>query len=321
MRWDDHGSKTFVPGIPTFIPQGISREELDALLIRVRIDEIGYKLQNNQVDLEFYRERGPIPAPIYDTNGNRVNNKDARARVKLMNERHILIGKAMEINPGMHPPNDSSGNWSKKTKKIYIPAQEFPDYNFIGLIIGPRGLNQKELENETGAKIAIRGKGSAKNGGVGTYEGDDDELHVLITGDTDTSIRRASRRIKKILTPVDDKFNVLKYKQLQKLAEINGTSKGNFEPLSRTWESADVFCKRCGEISHPTADCPMKNAPVDIHYIDHEYESFMSEIGVSSVPNPNDEKDYEKFMSEIRTVASNQRYQGWTGGYPPNSSN
>jgi len=179
------------------------------------------------------------------------------------------------------------------------------------------------MENETGAKIAIRGKGSAKDGKVGTYgEGDDDELHVLITGDTDQSIRRAGRKIKKLLTPIDEGSNEHKRLQLKKLAEINGTLRDSaFEPLSRTWDSADVYCKHCGEISHPTSDCPMKNAPIDRHYVDTEYESFMAEIGVSSIPNPEDEKDYEKFMQEIGTVKGQQQYQGWTGytpaGYAP----
>lgn len=40
--------------------------------------------------------------------------------------------------------------------------QEYPDYNFIGLIIGPRGMTQKQMERDTGAKIAIRGRGSVK---------------------------------------------------------------------------------------------------------------------------------------------------------------
>ncbi len=50
----------------------------------------------------------------------------------------------------------------KKTRKLYIPIKKYPEYNFIGLIIGPRGITQKNMERETGAKIAIRGRGSVK---------------------------------------------------------------------------------------------------------------------------------------------------------------
>lgn len=288
-------------------------------MLRVRIDEIGYKLQNNQVDLEYFVERGPTPDPIYDTNGNRVNTRDFRAKVKLMNERHILIEKALEINPGMQPPTDFQGMANTKTKKIYIPNKEFPDYNFIGLIIGPRGITQKEMENETGAKIAIRGKGSAKDGKVGNYgEGDNDELHVLITGDTDQAIRRASRKIKRLLTPIDEGQNEHKRKQLKKLAEINGTLRDNvFEPLSRNWSSADVYCKHCGEISHPSQDCPMKNMPIDKNLVDSEFDSFMQEIGLPSHTYTGDEeKDMNKFMEEIQNVGQ-YPYYGQSGYAPP----
>lgn len=46
----------------------------------------------------------------------------------------------------------------KYWKKVYIPQDSFPTYNFIGLIIGPRGNTQKRMQKETNTKIAIRGK-------------------------------------------------------------------------------------------------------------------------------------------------------------------
>ena len=36
----------------------------------------------------------------------------------------------------------------------YSPFQ-YPDYNFIGLIIGPRGKTHREMESETGAKVKL----------------------------------------------------------------------------------------------------------------------------------------------------------------------
>lgn len=62
----------------------------------------------------------------------------------------------------MQPPADYKPMQLKKTRKMYIPIKKFPEYNFIGLIIGPRGITQKNMEKETGAKIAIRGRGSVK---------------------------------------------------------------------------------------------------------------------------------------------------------------
>jgi rRNA processing protein Krr1/Pno1 len=36
-------------------------------------------------------------------------------------------------------------------------------FNFVGRILGPRGLTTKQLESETGCKIMVRGKGSMRD--------------------------------------------------------------------------------------------------------------------------------------------------------------
>jgi len=39
----------------------------------------------------------------------------------------------------------------------------FFQFNFVGRILGPRGLTAKQLEAETGCKIMVRGKGSMRD--------------------------------------------------------------------------------------------------------------------------------------------------------------
>lgn len=71
---------------------------------------------------------------------------------------------------------------------------EHPSYNFIGLIIGPRGNTQKRMQLETNTKIAIRGRGSVKEGATRDpkYDyGEDEELHVLITGEKQEDVSHA----------------------------------------------------------------------------------------------------------------------------------
>jgi hypothetical protein len=77
---------------------------------------------------------------------------------------------------------------SKIKKKIYLP--KIAGINYIGLLIGPRGLYQKRLEEESGCKILIRGKGSQKEGSAPQPD-DEDEQHVLVIGDSSESVRRA----------------------------------------------------------------------------------------------------------------------------------
>nr|XP_018672062.1 protein quaking-B isoform X2 [Ciona intestinalis] len=120
------------------------------------------------------------------------------------------------------------------TEKVYVPVKDHPEYNFVGRLLGPRGLTAKQLEQETKCKIMVRGKGSMRdkkkedlNRGKPNWEHLNDELHVLITvEDTDNRARvkmqRAMEEIQKLLIPTEGE-DELKKKQLMELAIINGT--------------------------------------------------------------------------------------------------
>ncbi|XP_076818954.1 protein quaking-A-like isoform X2 [Clavelina lepadiformis] len=120
------------------------------------------------------------------------------------------------------------------TEKVYVPVKDHPEYNFVGRLLGPRGLTAKQLEQETKCKIMVRGKGSMRdkkkedmNRGKPNWEHLNDELHVLITvEDTENrarvKIQRAIEEIQKLLVPTDGE-DELKKKQLMELAIINGT--------------------------------------------------------------------------------------------------
>lgn len=92
------------------------------------------------------------------------------------------------------------------TEKHYIPQNDFPDINFIGLLIGPRGNTLKKMESETGTKISIRGKGSVKEGKNSNQAGDDEDLHAIIQGDTEDRVRACIAMINKIIETVPDLF-------------------------------------------------------------------------------------------------------------------
>ncbi|KAJ1384596.1 Splicing factor 1, helix-hairpin domain [Sesbania bispinosa] len=127
--------------------------------------------------------RSPSPEPIYDNMGIRINTREYRARRQSFK------------------------------KKLYIPMKEYPGYNFIGLIIGPRGNTQKRMEKETGAKIVIRGKGSVKEGRLQQKRdlkpdpSENEDLHVLVEAETQESLDAAAGMVEKLLQPVDEVLN------------------------------------------------------------------------------------------------------------------
>lgn len=51
-----------------------------------------------------------------------------------------IITELIKRNPSYKPPPDYRPE--KKSRKLRIPVDEYPGYNFIGLIIGPRGNTQ-----------------------------------------------------------------------------------------------------------------------------------------------------------------------------------
>jgi len=108
------------------------------------------------------RSRSPSPEPIYDANGVRQNTREVLDKEKYHTRRMELVEQLVECCPGFVPPPDYRP--AKKSRKIFIPVAKHPGYNFFGLIIGPRGNTQKRMQAETNTKIAIRGKGSVKEG-------------------------------------------------------------------------------------------------------------------------------------------------------------
>lgn len=58
---------------------------------------------------------------------------------------------------------EPEGEFVSMQEKIYVPIGEHPEYNFVGRLLGPRGMTAKQLEQETGCKIMIRGKGSMRD--------------------------------------------------------------------------------------------------------------------------------------------------------------
>lgn len=305
--------------VPKYLPTGLTIEQQEALAIRIRIEELTRKIAIGDVDMEYYKEREASPEPIYDNHGKRLNTKDLRAKDKLIEERQHLVEAAFTMNPQFKPPADYSPSFIKRYRKIYIPVDKYPDYNFIGLIIGPRGNTQKRMEKETGCKIAIRGKGSVKEGrgkrdGQGQGAPDEnDQLHVLLTADNDVQLDKASKIINELLVPVDEGQNEHKRQQLRELAEINGTLRDRMwmshplDSLGPSFERAQVKCEICGDASHPTSDCAFKGKnvplpPAQKEAMASEYEKFLNEIGGGEPKSD----AYDEFMAAIGGNASNK---------------
>ncbi|KAJ7566588.1 hypothetical protein O6H91_02G109700 [Diphasiastrum complanatum] len=124
----------------------------------------------------------------------------------------------------------------KKTLKIEVPVDKYPNFNFVGRLLGPRGNTLKRVEQSSGCRVMIRGRGSIKDtakeekmrdklGHEHLYE----PLHVLVEAELpasiiDTHLKYAREILQEVLKPpMDDSMDVVKKAQLRELAILNGT--------------------------------------------------------------------------------------------------
>ncbi|KAL3119379.1 hypothetical protein niasHT_006576 [Heterodera trifolii] len=127
------------------------------------------------------------------------------------------------------------GEVTVRQEKVFVPVKQYPEYNFVGRILGPRGMTAKQLETETGCRIMVRGKGSMRdkkkeemNRGKPNWEHLSEELHVIIQCEdapnrAEVKMARAVEEVNKLLVPAPEGEDDLKKKQLMELAIINGT--------------------------------------------------------------------------------------------------
>uniref|UniRef100_A0A9L0I4G6 Splicing factor 1 n=1 Tax=Equus asinus TaxID=9793 RepID=A0A9L0I4G6_EQUAS len=306
-RWnqDTMEQKTVIPGMPTVIPPGLTREQERAYIVQLQIEDLTRKLRTGDLGIPPNPEdRSPSPEPIYNSEGKRLNTREFRTRKKLEEERHNLITEMVALNPDFKPPADYKPPATRVSDKVMIPQDEYPEINFVGLLIGPRGNTLKNIEKECNAKIMIRGKGSVKEGKVGRKDGqmlpgEDEPLHALVTANTMENVKKAVEQIRNILkqgieTPEDQ--NDLRKMQLRELARLNGTLREDDNRILRPWQSSETrsitnttVCTKCGGAGHIASDCKFQRpgdpqSAQDKARMDKEYLSLMAELGEAPVP-------------------------------------
>ncbi|KAK1290420.1 KH domain-containing protein SPIN1 [Acorus calamus] len=191
-----------------------------------RLIEINKKLK--ELDSEGGSPSSPM---LYNKLGFRPDSEKASIREKLVQERKEIISKLVQKNPTLKAPSDHKP--PKFCKKLYIHIEQYPGYNFVGLIIGPRGNTQKRMEKDTGAQIRLHGKGCMKEVRPGKkHDPYEDDLHVLIEVENQKSLDDAVAMVEKLLVPLDERENKLKQNQLRELAKLSGKLKGTDPRIS-----------------------------------------------------------------------------------------
>ncbi|WOL03628.1 KH domain-containing protein [Canna indica] len=123
----------------------------------------------------------------------------------------------------------------KKVVRLDVPVDKYPNYNFVGRLLGPRGNSLKRVEATTQCRVYIRGRGSVKDTIKEEklrvkpgYEHLNEPLHVLVEAEftadiIDARLNQAVATLEDLLKPVDESMDYYKKQQLRELAILNGT--------------------------------------------------------------------------------------------------
>jgi len=268
-RWGLPDDKPYKPLPYVDLPIGLTAVEIDQFLREQRLEDLHRKIQGHEMEDVDADIRPPSPPPVYDKAGNRLNTRDIRIRKAMTAEYNRLIRFMIKHVDGYLPPVD----WkpAKLLKKIIIPIEKFPQAPFMGVIIGPRGVNHKRLQETTGCKIFIRGRD------IGDKWQSDEEAampqHVHIEGETEEQILTAERLIEPLLNPESPEFEYARTHGMQQLAMVHGYSLNKAEQRCgicgalghlgyecpetnvQNYKMANVICSICGDKGHVAADC------------------------------------------------------------------
>ncbi|CAJ1848705.1 unnamed protein product [Sphenostylis stenocarpa] len=174
-----------------------------ALALQIRVDQITKQLESEKLEVGD-TQNFPLGAENSDQNksGSQINSKKSEM---LELEKREAIGEILKLDPSYKPPRGFKP--LLKEASIPLPVQEYPGYNFVGLIYGPEGDNQKQLEKETAAKIRIHGT-KADTGERGEIKPGTDiqcsykEMYVNISADSYEKVDAAMSIIELLITSV-----------------------------------------------------------------------------------------------------------------------
>ncbi|XP_077224768.1 RNA-binding KH domain-containing protein isoform X2 [Tasmannia lanceolata] len=188
------------------------------------------------VDHERMEHGSPLRSGALHSNGRPMDLEGWPGMQTEENGHFQRMGIFQAPTIGWHgPPGVPSSPVLKKIIRLDIPVDKFPNFNFVGRLLGPRGNSLKRVEATTQCRVYIRGRGSVKDSvkeenlrDKPGYEHLNEPLHVLVEAEfpadvIDSRLNQAMGILEDLLKPVDESLDYYKKQQLRELAMLNGT--------------------------------------------------------------------------------------------------
>lgn len=225
-----------------------------ALALQIRVDQITKQLESEKLEVGDAQNL-PLVAENPDQSKLGPQNNSKSEMLEL--EKREAIGEILKLDPGYKPPRGFKP--LLKEADIPLPVQEHLGYNFVSLIYGPEGDNQKRLEKETGAKIKVHGT-KADTGEKGEIKPGTDiqcsykEMHVNISADSFDKVDAAMSIIELLITSVTgnlaagstpsvsrDSTNVMSQSQDGPPSHADSLNQAMLQPVAVTQMHEDNF--------------------------------------------------------------------------------
>ncbi|KAL7113783.1 hypothetical protein ABFS83_04G077900 [Erythranthe nasuta] len=205
---------------------------------------------SNQSFGDYDRLQRGSPSPVAsldvmpDVVGKPLGNWNGNGWSGIQHEQR-LGGGPQGMTMDWKPPGSPSSFVVKRILRLDIPVDRYPNFNFVGRLLGPRGNSLKRVEASTGCRVFIRGKGSIKDAdkeeslrGKPGYEHLNEPLHILIEAEAseipanivDVRLKQAKEIIEELLKPVDESQDMYKRQQLRELAMLNNIREESPQP-------------------------------------------------------------------------------------------
>lgn len=307
-------------GLATTLPEGLTDSQIVDWVTYVRLEEVCTLLKGDPTNLVLEKEMSYLLSKVLIPSFEADSTSDYSSWLEKNSLAHNCGGPNTESGFSDYNDTGSIAGYSgggggsgsvplsnfRVNERVWIPQRDFPDINFVGLLIGPRGNTLKKMEQETGAKISIRGRGSIKEGktDAASLAAADEELHAMVMGDNIAMVQKAIIIINQIIetavrTP--EESNELKRNQLRELASINGTLRDEIDTLTcsncgqaghrrfecpeKTNVTSYLVCKTCGQSGHLTSDCLHRDNPEMLaqsskkeNNLEDAYQDFLADI-------------------------------------------
>ncbi|KAF9608519.1 hypothetical protein IFM89_009885 [Coptis chinensis] len=193
----------------------------------------------NFVDHDRIEHESPLRSTVQHSNGGLMDLEgwsvmQAEMFLKMVFFKEWEHFKRLEW-VGTAPPGFQNSPVLKKVIRLDVPVDKFPNFNFVGRLLGPRGNSLKRVEATTQCRVYIRGRGSVKDSvkeeklrDKPGYEHLNEPLHVLVEAEfpadlIEPRLNQAIAILEDLLKPVDESLDHYKKQQLRELAMINGT--------------------------------------------------------------------------------------------------